>query len=162
MATNSGVSAAKRRRAGNVNKEFPNINNSEQIKIPANNPVTNSSELTKYSLQDALNLTINKLNMVDNATKQFSGNLNLQGKNQTKLNSDFLEYKKYANELIGKLEERVKSLEEGHVKEHKVTLKTVDEKVNKLQSELDATRNVVLQVQNEVLQKDLSSLNDSN
>ena len=100
--------------------------------------------------------------MVDNATKQFSGNLNLQGKNQTKLNSDFLEYKKYANELIGKLEERVKSLEEGHVKEHKVTLKTVDEKVNKLQSELDATRNVVLQVQNEVLQKDLSSLNDSN
>lgn len=159
MSTNSGVTAAKRRRAGNdVNKSVePEVKLSDERGI-----IGEIKEgFKRYSIQDALQLTVQKLVVLEHNSKNNNAYIMNLNENHSKFSEQFTDYKATMEKLIKNMEFRIQSLEDGHVKDNKLNLKDVDVKVEKVKRELDATRNVVLSIQNSVLSKNLNKLGPS-
>ena len=159
MATNSGVTAAKRRRAGGIQPAVSNSHvNNTQDKVLANSSNNENNNNIKIKFNDALQLTVKKIEYLESLLKVNENNTNLLLNELTTLKTEFDTYRTNTSNETRMLTERISSLEEGHTKDNKLNLKDVDIKVEKLQQGLDATRNIILNIQNEVLTKNLETI----
>jgi len=155
MATNSGITAAKRRRAGNdANAGI----NEKKVELADEETGTLGPEFKRYTIQNALQLTLQKLSVLENAGRvntQYNASLD---KKLEDLKIILTDYRTSTDKALKGLEKRIDSLESGHVVANKLNLKDVDLKVERIRKELDTTRNIVLSIQNSVLSKNMDGL----